>query len=172
MYERPTVSHQLRHIFSKETKGWVSYHHVRLLENLDAFLAAKIPIPFQRRLHIVRESSLAGSKVGRNDFHFVGLATGFVMGGDEFFQAEEEEVHLEILPEVRILWVIAVTEDDLISEEITVMVQFLFNVAELCVEFVIFGRFCGVQVFVCQINLHGTILPLLFIIFQYSKRHI
>ena len=65
------------------------------------------------------------------------------MGGNELFQAEEEEVHLEILPEVRILWVIAVTEDDLISEEITVMVQFLFNVAELCVKLVVFCCFSG-----------------------------
>ena len=94
------VLHQLRNILAEETERRVGHHHVRFLENLDALIAAEISIALQRRLYIVRKGSLSGWKVCCNDFHFVGLFAGFVVGGDELLQTEEKEVHLEILPEV------------------------------------------------------------------------
>lgn len=80
------------------------------------------------------------------------------MGGDEFLQAQKEEVHLEILPEIRVFRVIAVTENNLVSEEIAVMIQFFLNIRELRIELVVLGTFRRAQIaiFVC----HNFMSPL------------
>ena len=46
-------------------------------------------------------------------------------------QPQEDKVHLEILPEVRVFRVVAVAKNHLAPEEIPVVVQLLFNVGQL-----------------------------------------
>jgi hypothetical protein len=66
------------------------------------------------------------------------------MCGDEFLETKILKIQMEIFPEVRPLRVIAVTEYNLTTKLIFVVVHFLVNIFEASIELIVLRILCGV----------------------------
>ena len=66
------------------------------------------------------------------------------MCGDKFLETKILKIQMEVFPEVRPLRVIAVTEHDLATKLIFVVVHFFVNIFETGVELIVLCILCGV----------------------------
>jgi hypothetical protein len=68
-----------------------------------------------------------------------------VAGGDQIFQFQLLEVVREVVKEIAYLGIVAVAQDALVLEMLSIMPQLLLDVGELGVKLVLFRRLRGVQ---------------------------
>ena len=138
--------------------GRIGHHDVRLLQKLDAFRAAEIPIPFK-----LTDSNIPN--VGHPAAHRVPLifepyrplrivtaeqvaVLVLVARGDELLQAQAVEVVREVMKEVGDAGIVAIAVHTLVTEVSGVVAQLVLDVGKLGVELVVLLPLGFSQVFI------------------------
>ena len=163
------VLHQLLNVLPKQRKRRIGDDDIRLLEQLDAFLAAKIAVAFQLvNADFVRVGDAVvvlvavvfevDSPLRRVLAEQVGVAV-LVAGGDQLLQLQLLEVVREVVKEVADLGIVAVAQDGLALEMLRVMPQLLLDVGKLGVKLVLLGRLRGVQASIQRLARHSSRFP-------------
>jgi len=67
-----------------------------------------------------------------------------IAGGNQFLQAQEIKVQRKVFEKIALVGVIRITEDDLITEVISVVAQLGFYIGKLSVELVTLSSLCSV----------------------------
>lgn len=148
----------MRHILAKERERRVGHHDIRLLQQLDALITTEIPVSLQRTdanlLGVWYAVGVAVAQILQLDGLLAVVAAEevgilvLVASGDETFQAQLLEAVGKVVEEVADTGIVAVAEDSLPPEVITVVTKLILDVGQLGVELVFLGLVGGLQVFV------------------------
>ena len=173
------IFHQLRHIFTKERKGRIGHHDVRLAQKFDALGRAEVArLQLREHVLVVPNQDFHVGHIHRavavhvfhlRDDQFMGDALRFfgvhlgkerklralngravVAGADEFLQPQLVEARGKIFEEIAFVGVVAVAEYRLAAKVRPIVLQLSLDVFVLRVKLVFLRRLCSAQILVCH----------------------
>ena len=125
--------------FPKKRKWWIGYNYITLLKNFGTFFTTKISIPIKKSFSFIDTVIFKFIRL------FIGVNNTIIKSSDNFLIMEINILAFQNVPEITPFWVIARHINNLIFKMLTIITNFLFNVAYLRIKLIVFSSFSAMK---------------------------